>query len=134
MKKEFQIVLTAFMFYTRINVSKWVNYKEEYANQSSIYLPLIGWFVGAAVAGGYLLSSQILNELAAVIIGLLIGVLITGAFHEDGLADTCDGFGGGWKMEDILRIMKDSTIGAYGAIGLIFLFALKIALMTEIYV
>ena len=56
---------------------------------------------------------------------MIAGILITGAFHEDGFADVCDGFGGGWTKEKILTIMKDSAIGAYGAIGLVLLFLLK---------
>ncbi|HCL27276.1 MAG TPA: adenosylcobinamide-GDP ribazoletransferase, partial [Candidatus Latescibacteria bacterium] len=49
----------------------------------------------------------------------------TGAFHEDGFADTCDGFGGDWSKEDILRIMKDSRLGAYGVIGILLVLLLK---------
>jgi adenosylcobinamide-GDP ribazoletransferase len=56
---------------------------------------------------------------------MIAGILTTGAFHEDGFADVCDGFGGGWTKEKILLIMKDSAIGAYGAIGVVLLFLLK---------
>ncbi|TEB40459.1 adenosylcobinamide-GDP ribazoletransferase, partial [Flavobacterium circumlabens] len=58
-------------------------------------------------------------------------ILTTGAFHEDGFADVCDGFGGGWTKEKILMIMKDSAIGAYGAIGLVLLFLLKFKLLSD---
>ena len=65
------------------------------------------------------------NGLALLSLGA--GVLLTGAFHEDGFADTCDGFGGGWTKSKILEIMKDSRLGTYGAVGLGLLLALKLA-------
>lgn len=132
-KREIQIALTALMFYTRINVGKWVNYQSEYAKLCTKYLPIIGWVVGGFSALFYLLFANFLPEVAAVILSLLASVFLTGGFHEDGLADTCDAFGGGWTKEKILVIMKDSTIGTYGALGLIFLIGLKISLLVEIY-
>ena len=58
-------------------------------------------------------------------------MLLTGAFHEDGFADTCDAFGGGWTRQKILDIMKDSRLGTYGVMGLILLMTLKMALLYE---
>ena len=58
-------------------------------------------------------------------------IYITGAFHEDGFADVCDGFGGGWTKEKILLIMKDSTLGTYGVVGLILILALKFSALLE---
>ena len=66
-----------------------------------------------------------------LILAIIASILTTGAFHEDGFADVCDGFGGGWTKEKILMIMKDSAIGAYGAIGLVLLFLLKFKLLSE---
>jgi adenosylcobinamide-GDP ribazoletransferase len=63
---------------------------------------------------------------------MIAGILTTGAFHEDGFADVCDGFGGGWTKEKILLIMKDSAIGAYGAIGLVLLFLLKFQSLIQL--
>jgi adenosylcobinamide-GDP ribazoletransferase len=54
----------------------------------------------------------------AVLLGLGVEAILTGAFHEDAVADCCDGFGGGWTREDVLRIMKDSRIGSFGMLGL----------------
>jgi adenosylcobinamide-GDP ribazoletransferase len=59
-------------------------------------------------------------------------LLATGAFHEDGLADSIDGFGGGWAREDVLRIMKDSRIGSYGAIGIGMVLLMKAATLAEL--
>jgi adenosylcobinamide-GDP ribazoletransferase len=64
---------------------------------------------------------------------MVASVLTTGAFHEDGFADVCDGFGGGWTKEKILDIMKDSRIGAYGVIGLFLLFLLKFLILKELW-
>ncbi len=63
---------------------------------------------------------------------MITGLLLTGGFHEDGLADTVDGFGGGWNKEKILLIMKDSTIGAYGAIALVMALLLKYQLLVAL--
>jgi adenosylcobinamide-GDP ribazoletransferase len=62
----------------------------------------------------------------------MVSVLLTGAFHEDGFADVCDGYGGGWTKEKILEIMKDSRVGTYAVIGVILLFALKIFTLIEL--
>ena len=61
----------------------------------------------------------------AVVIGLAFEALLTGAFHEDAVADFCDAFGGGWTRDDILRILKDSRVGSFGALGLILAVALR---------
>ena len=68
----------------------------------------------------------------AVLLGMIAAVLLTGALHEDGFADTCDGLGGGWTPEERLRIMKDSRIGTYGALGLVFLVLLKFFALLQI--
>src|SRR5258708_5864215 len=124
-KKEFHIFLTAVMFYTRIPCPKWVDHSSEFLNKATRYFPLIGWIVGAFCFGTYYGLQYIYPIEIAIIISMAAGILITGAFHEDGFADVCDGFGGGWTKQKILDIMKDSHIGAYGVIGLILLFLLK---------
>ena len=68
----------------------------------------------------------------AVLLGMATAVLLTGALHEDGFADTCDGLGGGWNAEERLRIMKDSRIGTYGALGLVFVVLLKFFVLLQI--
>ena len=113
------------MFYTRIPCPKNIDHNPDYLNKASRYFPLIGWIVGGICFGIYYLSSIVFSVEIALILSMIAGVLTTGAFHEDGFADVCDGFGGGWTKEKILLIMKDSAIGAYGAIGLVLLFLLK---------
>lgn len=93
--------------------------------------PLAGWLTGALQASVLFLSLSLgLSLRLAVVLALLSRVLITGALHEDGLADFCDGFGGGRSRDDVLRIMKDSHIGTYGVLGLILYFLL----LTEVLV
>lgn len=125
MKKELHIFFTALMFYTRIPCPKNIDHNPDYLNKASRYFPLIGWIVGGISFLVYFLSSILFTSEIAIILAMIAGILTTGAFHEDGFADVCDGFGGGWTKEKILIIMKDSAIGAYGAIGLVLLFLLK---------
>lgn len=132
-RKEIQLLLAAFMFYTRIPVSKWVKYDESYVTKCVKYLPLVGWCVGGLFAGVFIAVQFVLSPYVAVILAVLACILFTGAFHEDGLADTCDGFGGGWTKDKILSIMKDSRVGTYGAIGLFITLLLKIVLLVDIY-
>lgn len=131
MKKELHIFFTCLMFYTRIPCLKILEYDPEYLNKATRYFPLVGWVVGGISFGAFYLFSQFLSIETAVILALITSVLTTGAFHEDGFADVCDGFGGGWTKERILIIMKDSAIGAYGAIGILLLFLLKYKLLSE---
>jgi adenosylcobinamide-GDP ribazoletransferase len=133
MKKEIRIFFTALMFYTRIPCPKWVDHDAEYLNSATKYFPLIGWIVGTLSAITFILAQQLLPLSVAVICSIVIGVLITGAFHEDGFADVCDGFGGGWTKERILDIMKDSRVGAYGVIGMVLLLLLKYELITATF-
>lgn len=82
------------------------------------YWPLVGWLT-AAISGSVLYFIAPYNVLIAVLAAIVIRILVTGALHEDGLADFFDGFGGGTSREKILSIMKDSHIGTYGVLGLI---------------
>ena len=131
--KELQIFFTAIMFYTRIPCPKWVDHDPEFINQSIRYFPIIGWIAGLVAFSGYFLGFIVEGPVLGVIISLIFSVLLTGAFHEDGFADVCDGFGGGWTKKKILIIMKDSRIGAYGAIGLILMILLKATLMNTVF-
>ncbi|MCD9577418.1 adenosylcobinamide-GDP ribazoletransferase [Flavobacterium soyae] len=131
MKKELHIFFTCLMFYTRIPCPKNITHDPDYLNKATRYFPFIGWIVGSISFLAYYIFSLFLSTETAVIFAIIISVLTTGAFHEDGFADVCDGFGGGWTKEKILMIMKDSAIGAYGAIGLVLLFLAKFKLLSE---
>ena len=126
MKKELDIFFTALMFYTRIPCPKNIDHNPDYLNKASRYFPLVGWIVGLFAFGTYCLFDYLIGPEIAVLLSMIASILVTGAFHEDGFADVCDGFGGGWTKEKILLIMKDSAIGAYGAIGVVLLLLLKL--------
>ncbi len=132
MKNEIRIFFTALMFYTRIPCPSWIDHSEEYINKATRYFPLIGWIVGVAVAVTVFGAHYIFTNTICIILSMATSILITGAFHEDGFADVCDGFGGGWTKEKILEIMKDSRVGAYGVVGMIVLFLLKIFTLIEL--
>ena len=119
------------MFFTRIPCPKWVTHDPTYLQKSSKYFPLIGILVGAIGAVVFSLSSEVFSKEISILLSMFSTVYTTGGFHEDGFADVCDGFGGGWTKEKILLIMKDSTLGTYGVIGLIILLALKFSALRE---
>lgn len=120
-----RLFFTALMFYTRLPVPTTTNHAPDQLNRATVFLPLIGWIVGGIGAGAYWLGSVLFPPELAVLLSLVATVWVTGAFHEDGFADVCDGFGGGWSKPQILTIMKDSRLGTYGVIGLGLLLAVK---------
>jgi len=129
-KNEYRIFLTAVMFYTRIRVPARLEYKPEYLNKATRYFPVIGWITGTTAGAVFLAANYIFPLQVSVCLSMAATILLTGAFHEDGFADFCDGFGGGWTREKILEIMKDSRIGTYGAIVLILILLMKFFLIA----
>lgn len=125
-------LLSAFLLYSRIPVPFRVKCDDEVLSRAIGYFPLVGAVVGAIGAGAFWCASQILGVEISVAVAIFAMTLSTGALHEDGFADFCDGFGGGYDKEAILRIMKDSFIGCYGVIGLIGIFLLRYLLLTEV--
>ena len=119
MKNQLNLFLTAVMFYTRIPVPRSLAFSNERLNRSTRYFTLIGWLVGGIGAGVFYGLNELLPTGVAVFLSMLATIFATGAFHEDGFADFCDGFGGGYTREKIFTIMKDSRIGTYGTVGLI---------------
>ncbi len=119
------LFFTALMFYTRLPVPKGIDHSEDLLNRATMLFPLIGWIVGGISVGVFWVGSLLFPPELAVLFSIIATVWTTGAFHEDGFADTCDGFGGGWTKPQILTIMKDSRLGTYGAVGLGLLLAVK---------
>jgi adenosylcobinamide-GDP ribazoletransferase len=132
MKKELRIFFTALMFLTRLPVPRFTDHSAEYLEKSSKYFPLIGWIVGGISALVFLFFYRFFSIPLAVLASIIAGILTTGAFHEDGFADVCDAFGGGWTKEKILEIMKDSRLGTYGTIGLIAILGAKFLLLGDL--
>jgi adenosylcobinamide-GDP ribazoletransferase len=129
---EIKIFLSSLMFFTRIPVFRFFEDREEYRVKNIKYLPAVGLLLGAVAAGVFSLSSEYLTDNnVCVALAMLSTIIMTGAFHEDGLADTADAIGGGYSKEKILTIMKDSRIGTFGTIALIAVLALRFFLLKS---
>jgi adenosylcobinamide-GDP ribazoletransferase len=130
--------LLALQFFTRVPVTGplagWVGFSPAMLRASAAHFPGVGWLVGAVGAGVLWLAQAGLpgfaGALAAAVLSTIATVLMTGAFHEDGLADAADGLGGSADRSRALEIMKDSRIGAFGAVALVLALSLKIALLA----
>ncbi len=129
-RNEIELFLTAIMFFTRIPIPE-IEFSEERLNSSSKYFTLVGILIGILISLIFMLSVNILSKPIAILITMVSSILLTGAFHEDGFADFCDGFGGGYTKDRILEIMKDSRLGTYGTIGIFFILLLKFFLLME---
>ena len=131
-------IAAALTFFTRIPIWKWTEIPQKYYSSVVVFWPMTGWVTGGLTALLLWLAAQVFPMLPAVIIALTGRILLTGGLHEDGLADFCDGFGGGTGKDRILAIMKDSHIGTYGVMGLIFYslwyvsIAMSLPLMTAV--
>jgi adenosylcobinamide-GDP ribazoletransferase len=122
---ELRYFFTALGYFTRVPVPRWVGFEPHYLNAAARYFPLVGALVGGFSALVYLAALHVFPASVAVLLSMAASLLVTGAFHEDGLADCVDAFGGAYKRDDALRIMHDSRIGAFGAIALVIVLALK---------
>lgn len=131
--------LLALQFFTRIPVTgrlaAWVGFSPAMLRASAGHFPGVGWLVGALLAGFSVwlmgsLAPSVFVPLVAAALGTALGVLLTGAFHEDGLADVADGLGGTHDRERALLIMKDSRVGAFGAIAVVLALLCKVALLA----
>jgi adenosylcobinamide-GDP ribazoletransferase len=130
--QQIRLMLTALAFLTRIPIPAWVGYSNAQLNQSVRYFPLIGVGVGAFCAGIYLAAALVWPPVVALLVALVAGVLLTGAFHEDGLADFYDGVYGGLTVARRLEIMKDSRVGTYGVLALLAVLGLKFAALASL--
>ena len=117
MIQQWELFKTALMFFTRIPV-RLADFQESHLNDSVQYFPLVGIVVGAIGGLIFWLSNLLLPSPVSVLMSMGATIYLTGAFHEDGLADAADGLGGGWGKEQVLTIMQDSRIGSYGAVAL----------------
>jgi adenosylcobinamide-GDP ribazoletransferase len=125
LRREAHLFWTALTVYTRLPAPAWVGCSANQLRRSIRYFPAIGWIVGAAQAAVLAGAALLWPSAVAAVLALAAGALLTGAFHEDGFADVCDGLGGGTSREQALKIMKDPRVGAFGAIGLLLLLGAK---------
>ena len=112
--------LAAFIFFTRLPFWRLRQPPKECYKSVVEWWPLTGWLTGGLMAATLYAGSLYLPYVIAVLLSIVVRLLVTGALHEDGLADFFDGFGGGSERERILAIMKDSHIGTYGVVSLVF--------------
>jgi adenosylcobinamide-GDP ribazoletransferase len=125
-------VAAAFTFMTRIPAGRWIAHDLADLPRSAAWFPLVGTIVGAVGAAVFLLSHHWWSPLVAALLSTVATVRLTGAFHEDALADSLDGFGGGWTTEQVLTIMKDSRVGSYALVGMILAVSLKCVLLADL--
>lgn len=118
MNRELRLLFSALTFFTRIPCSRWAGSDATDLNHAAKYFPLIGILVGGIAALVYIATARLLPQQLAILLSMAATIGLTGAFHEDGLADAADGLVGGWSKEQALAIMQDSRLGSYGAIAL----------------
>ncbi len=122
---ELRLFLVALQFLTRLPVPARVGFDPQWLNDSARHFPAVGACVGLFAAGVLWAGAFVFPMGVAVGLSMAATVWLTGAFHEDGLADTCDALGGAVSRERALEIMKDSRIGTYGAVALLLVLGLK---------
>ncbi len=118
-RQQGALFFIALGFLTRLPIPSSIAFSQQRLNLAARYFPWVGWLIGALCAAVLWLCALVFPLPVAVVLVMVFSLFLTGGFHEDGLADTCDGIGGGWSIEQKLSIMKDSRLGTYGALGLI---------------
>ena len=131
-QREFRALWSALLYFTRLPLPCPAGFVEADLRRAAGYWPLTGAGVGLVVGGVYWLSLKALPADLAAGLALTSGLLLTGAMHEDGLADVCDGLGGATTKDRALEIMKDSATGVFGALGLIVSIGLRWRLLVSL--
>jgi adenosylcobinamide-GDP ribazoletransferase len=128
LRGEKRVFFTAVIFLTRLNVPRWAeaDHHPAYLMRSMMHFPFLGLCVGIWAAVWLEAAAVLWTPFVAAAASTLAGVWITGAFHEDGLADSLDAFGGGWGRLQILRIMTDTRVGTYALVGMILVMGMKL--------
>lgn len=127
-----QRLSAALIFFTRLPLWRIVSPSPSAYTDVVVFWPLVGWLTGGVTALAMFGLSLILPWTVALVLAIVLRLLITGALHEDGLADFCDAFGCGGDRGRVLAIMKDSHIGTYGVIGLIVYYILVVAVLSAL--
>lgn len=124
-KSEFRTFFTIWMFITRLPSPSWIDLHPGFLMRGMCYFPVVGSVLSCmyAIVYDYFDVSLGLPSIVAAAISISVGLYITGCFHEDGLADSADGLGGGWSKSQVLKIMTDSRVGTFGCAAVsLFLF------------
>ncbi|WP_286238962.1 adenosylcobinamide-GDP ribazoletransferase [Neptuniibacter halophilus] len=130
--QQLHLFFNALSFFSRIPVPGWVDFRPDNQARALPYLPWVGLLIGVLSALVFWLCESILPTSVALLLTIGAGILLTGGLHEDGLADCCDGFGGGWQRDKILQIMKDSQVGTFGVIGLVLVLLTKYEALLQL--
>ncbi len=130
--RELNLFLLALGFLTRFPITMELNYNSQTLNASSRYFTVVGAIIGLCMALVYSAASQLFPATVAVLLMIIANLLLTGCFHQDGLADMADGFGGAFERARKLEIMKDSRLGTYGSSALIATLAMHYVLLLEV--
>ncbi|MBN1988834.1 MAG: adenosylcobinamide-GDP ribazoletransferase [Bacteroidales bacterium] len=132
MKKELQVFLSAIGFFTRIPLPQSAGMNVHSLSDAIRYFPLVGAIVGSLSALAFVGLEGYFPLHLSVMLSLVVGILVTGALHEDGFADFCDGYGAGYTKERILSIMKDSSTGVYGAVGIVCMLGVRLLALASL--
>lgn len=124
MRREGEALRVALCYFTRLPLPT-APPAEDALRIAVTYWPLMGWLVGGMAGLVWWLALRLWPPSVASGLSLAATLLLTGAIHEDGLADVCDGFGGGRSRDAVLAIMKDSRVGVFGVVGLVMVLGLK---------
>lgn len=132
-RAQLRACAAAFTFLTRVPAGRLVAHDITDLARAAVYFPVVGLAAGIAAALVFAAALIFWPPYLAVIVPIAFIVWMTGAFHEDALADAFDGFGGGWDSAQVLEIMKDSRVGSYALVGLLVVTAAKMAALYAIY-
>ena len=133
-KAEVRGFFTVWTFVTRLPGPTWVDHHPGYLMRGMAYFPLAGMLVGVFVCVCYDLANITLSLdcIISSVISEMASLWVTGCFHEDGLADSADGIGGGWSRDQILKIMTDTRLGTYGCAVLVLYMLGKLQLLSAL--
>jgi len=127
---EMRLFLTALQYFTRLPMPAWTGHGQAQLEGVVRYFPAVGWLVGGVAAGVLWLAALVFPAPLPALLSTAAGMWMTGAFHEDGLADTFDGLGGSAIRERSLEIMKDSRVGTFGVLALGMTVLIKVAALN----
>ncbi|PVM85511.1 adenosylcobinamide-GDP ribazoletransferase [Caulobacter endophyticus] len=132
MGRQVQLLLCAVQFLTRLPTPPLRGFEPDWITRSARYFPLVGLLIGGICALALLAAGHVWSGWVPALLALGAGLLLTGGFHEDGLADSADGLGGGLNRERRLEIMKDSRVGTYGVLALLAVLGTKAATLATL--
>lgn len=129
--------LIAIQFLTRVPVAGWLSAgtaESFHAAQRGavVFFPLVGGMIGLGTSAIAIALSQGLSPLLCGLVAIGLEAMITGAFHEDAFADSCDALGGGWSRDQVLEIIRDSRLGTYGVLALVIGVGLRVAAIASL--